>query len=74
MGNGMQMKFSAILVFFVSLLVTLMAHATSERSYEITEERELCADFEPLRRPFFGDTHVHTAFSFDALVFCGGAP
>ena len=25
-----------------------------------------CLDRDPLRRPFFGDTHVHTAFSFDA--------
>src|SRR5262249_36168504 len=26
----------------------------------------LCAHRDPLRRPFFGDTHVHTALSFDA--------
>jgi len=31
-----------------------------------TEERAPCAHHDPLRRPFFGDTHVHTAFSFDA--------
>jgi uncharacterized protein DUF3604 len=31
-----------------------------------TETREPCAKVEPLRQPFFGDTHVHTAFSFDA--------
>jgi len=30
------------------------------------EERAACASSDPLRRPFFGDTHVHTAFSFDA--------
>ena len=28
--------------------------------------REDCAIHNPLRRPFFGDTHVHTALSFDA--------
>jgi len=28
--------------------------------------REPCADRSPQRRPFFGDTHVHTTFSFDA--------
>ena len=28
---------------------------------------EPCADRDPLRRPFFGDTHVHTALSFDAV-------
>ncbi|MEZ4446699.1 MAG: DUF3604 domain-containing protein [Polyangiaceae bacterium] len=25
-----------------------------------------CLDFDPLRRPFFGDTHVHTRLSLDA--------
>jgi len=31
-----------------------------------TEERAPCADREPHRRPFFGDLHVHSAFSHDA--------
>ena len=37
-----------------------------ERPYPVTEEREACAAYDPLRRPFFGDTHIHTALSFDA--------
>ncbi len=36
------------------------------RAFVRTEDRARCADFDPLRRPFFGDTHVHTALSFDA--------
>lgn len=40
--------------------------ASPARAIEYTEEREPCADHAPLRRPFFGDTHVHTALSFDA--------
>lgn len=28
-----------------------------------------CDDFRSLRRPFFGDLHVHTAYSWDAVVF-----
>jgi hypothetical protein len=37
-----------------------------ERPYRITEERASCRDYAPLRRPHFGDMHVHTAWSFDA--------
>ncbi|HEX5065521.1 MAG TPA: DUF3604 domain-containing protein, partial [Myxococcota bacterium] len=29
-------------------------------------EAQACADRDPLRRPYFGDLHVHTALSFDA--------
>ncbi|MGE4608248.1 MAG: DUF3604 domain-containing protein, partial [Myxococcota bacterium] len=36
------------------------------RPYAITEQREPCDAFNDHRQPFFGDTHVHTAYSFDA--------
>jgi hypothetical protein len=42
------------------------AERDAPRTYQITEEREPCSDFDPLRRPHFGDTHVHTTWSFDA--------
>ncbi len=35
-----------------------------------TETREACANFSLYRQPLFGDTHVHTAYSSDA-VFAG---
>jgi len=46
------------------LLGTLVA--TSAGSFERTESREACTSHVEQRQPFFGDTHVHTALSFDA--------
>jgi hypothetical protein len=37
-----------------------------ELPFRVSEEREACASHDPLRRPFFGDTHVHTTYSLDA--------
>ena len=34
--------------------------------FERTEQRESCDDYTALKRPYFGDTHVHTALSQDA--------
>ena len=45
-------------------LAAVAAHA--DPPFARTEPREPCASHDPLRQPFFGDTHVHTAFSFDA--------
>jgi len=42
------------------------AEPQRSRPYAVTEEREPCAAYDPLRRPFFGDVHVHTSYSFDA--------
>jgi hypothetical protein len=42
------------------------ARPDAVRPYAITEEREACAGYDPQKQPFFGDTHVHTAYSFDA--------
>ncbi len=34
-----------------------------------TESREACSDYDALKRPLFGDLHVHTALSFDSYIW-----
>jgi len=49
------------------LLALLAGPAYSaEADFVRTEEREACTQNDPLRRPYFGDTHVHTGYSQDA--------
>ena len=40
-----------------------------ERPYKITEEREPCADYEPLRRPHFGDSLRRSSHSLRVRKF-----
>jgi len=44
------------------------AHAGGVGPWRRTEAREPCARFAVLRTPYFGDTHVHTTYSFDAVT------
>ena len=44
----------------------MSADGFATRPYPVTELREPCTHFDRKRSPFFGDTHVHTAYSFDA--------
>lgn len=47
-------------------LVLLAACKDDKPNDPLLEELGRCADFDALRQPFFGDTHVHTRLSLDA--------
>ncbi|MFT6051588.1 MAG: hypothetical protein ACI9B9_001231 [Halioglobus sp.] len=44
------------------------ASQSQPRAFDVTEVREPCAHYNPLRQPLFGDTHVHSSFSFDSYI------
>ncbi len=48
------------------VMLALSVAAAPAAALERSEVREACAANDPLRKPFFGDSHVHTGFSFDA--------
>ncbi len=62
----MRAKTTARACFALSLIAATAAAQAAP--FERTEQRQACADYDPLRRPFFGDLHVHTALSFDAAT------
>lgn len=58
-------KYSALAV---GALVTTVGASVAPPPWQRTETRAACAAYDPLRVPLFGETHVHTAYSFDAAI------
>lgn len=52
-----------IAIGFVLSLTVSVSYA-----FQRTEIRENCKNYDPLRQPFFGETHLHTGMSFDASI------
>ncbi len=49
-----------------TLALTIVGCSDSEGVSSTVDEFGRCADFQPLRQVFWGDTHIHTELSFDA--------
>src|SRR5262245_31308326 len=47
-------------------MVCAQPSAAEPQPFARTERHEPCANYNPLRNPYFGDLHVHTALSLDA--------
>jgi hypothetical protein len=60
-----------VLTITVLVIAVLMtgppAQAKKQLPFKRTETREDCADLQPLRKPLFGELHIHTTFSIDAV-------
>ncbi|HEY8517268.1 MAG TPA: DUF3604 domain-containing protein [Candidatus Binatia bacterium] len=53
-------------VLCAMVVSTSCAGAAWAQPFARTEDRAPCDHYDPLRQPFFGETHVHTAYSFDS--------
>ncbi len=61
------MKTTARCILVLFFLPLLAAAQSPSSSLKRTEQRATCRDYDPLRKPLFGETHSHTAYSFDAI-------
>lgn len=59
---------AALLVWTLIAATPLVAQAPATLPFERTEKVETCTDYDPLKQPFFGETHVHTSRSFDSSI------
>ena len=66
MGKRLATFLFSLLLMFNGSAVAQEPAVGVERPYALTEERESCSNYAPEKRPFFGDTHIHTTLSFDA--------
>ncbi len=67
-----DMKLSARSVFILLWCLqfaTSCGSGSSSTTAANTDPHVRCDNYQTLRQPFFGETHVHTSYSFDAYVY-----
>jgi uncharacterized protein DUF3604 len=57
-------RWISVVLVFLSLPA---AGQSAQPSFKRTEQHAPCRDYDPLRRPLFGETHAHTTYSLDAF-------
>ncbi len=64
------MRIRVLVGFVLGLMAVVLASGAlaSPPPWERTETRADCASYDALRSPFFGETHVHTKYSSDAVI------
>jgi hypothetical protein len=68
--TGQKLGFPQFMVRVVYLYLVLASSASIAQApaFKLTESREPCTHYDSLKQPFFGDTHVHTSYSFDSYI------
>ncbi|WP_101758371.1 DUF3604 domain-containing protein [Oceanicoccus sp. KOV_DT_Chl] len=68
-GKKQKPTESSYLAHTYQLITSLfLAASLASAAPTVTEQRSKCQNYAPLKRPLFGDLHVHTSYSFDSYV------
>jgi hypothetical protein len=59
-------RFAVLFAVLLGIPLCARPARAAPEPFQRTEARQACLHYDPLKRPFFGETHVHTAYSFDA--------
>ena len=67
--RGWLLSTSACFLAVIFLWGACEPATPTPKRIEYTEERAPCKEYNPERKAFFGDLHIHTGFSFDAWAY-----